>query len=80
MVLPIIVGLGVTVAALSGKALAGSVRRFNRLSPQMIATLNKIRLDAPGDSSLDRSANESSHIKYIKSRFNNAGFESKMSE
>ncbi|OBA22525.1 hypothetical protein METBIDRAFT_39136 [Metschnikowia bicuspidata var. bicuspidata NRRL YB-4993] len=80
MVLPIIIGVGATVLALSGKALAGTVHRFNRLSPQMIATLNKIRLDGPGDSSLNRLANEPSHIKYLKSRFNNTGFESKMTE
>ncbi|GEQ69522.1 hypothetical protein JCM33374_g3194 [Metschnikowia sp. JCM 33374] len=80
MVLPIILGLGVTFVALSGRALAGTVNRYNRLTPQMIATLNKIRLDPPRDSSVERSANESSHIKYLKSRFNAVGFETKMSE
>lgn len=80
MVLPIIVGLGVTVMALSGKALAGTVHRFNRLSPQMIATLNKIRLDGPENTSMNRQTNEPSHIKYLKSRFNNTGFGAKMTE
>lgn len=80
MVLPIIIGVGVTFLALGGKALAGTVHRYNRLTPQMIATLNKIRLETHLDDSVTSMHGDPSHIKYLRSRFNAAGFEGKMSE
>lgn len=79
MVLPIIVGVGITCAALTAKALVGTIHRFNRLSPQMIATLNHIRLERR-DSPLANSTVHGSHIRYLRSRFNNTGFESRMTE
>lgn len=80
MVLPIAIGIGVTLVALTGKAVAASVTRFRRLSPQMIATLNKIRLEPTVASDLSQTSQLNSHIKYLRSRFNNAGFRSPMTE
>lgn len=76
---PIIAGVGITIAALTAKAVVGTIYRFNRLSPQMIATLNHIRLERR-DSSVTNSTTDGSHIRYLRSRFNNTGFESRMTE
>lgn len=78
--IPIVVGLGVTVVALTGRAIAHTFTRYRRLSPQMIATLNKIRLETHLDTELSTGPGEASHIKYLKSRFENRGFEHTMTE
>lgn len=81
MVLPIAIGVGVTIAALTGKAVVRAVHRFNRLSPQMIAALNQIRLDTTNpDSHLATLELRASHLRYLKSRFNATGFPEKMTE
>lgn len=79
MVVPILIGVGITVLALTAKATAGTFQRYSRLSPQMIATLNKIRLET-GGTSVTPQDSQSNHIRYLKSRFNNSGFENKMTE
>ncbi|WPK23643.1 hypothetical protein PUMCH_000885 [Australozyma saopauloensis] len=80
MVLPIVIGVAATVAALTGKAVAKSVARYGKLSPQMIASLNKIRLEThllDGPSKVDPNL---AHIRYLRSRFNNSGFPKVMTE
>lgn len=80
MVLPIILGVGVTVAALTTKAAIATAQRYLRLSPQMIATLNNIRLDRSNDTSLRDSGAKGEHIRYLRGRFNNTGFKDPMTE
>lgn len=80
MVLPIVIGVAATIAALTGKAIAKTVRRFDRLSPQMIASLNKIRLETHLHSGPTKVDPNDSHIRYLRSRFNNAGFQQVMTE
>lgn len=80
MVLPIVIGVAATVAALSGKALAKTAARYDRLSPQMIASLNRIRLDTHLHAGPAKTDANNAHIQYLKARFNNVGFPSKMTE
>lgn len=81
MVLPIVIGVGVAVATLTGKAIAGTVTRYRRLSPQMIATLNKVRLERHDDmANLATHDGKATHIRYLRLRFENAGFEHNMTE
>lgn len=80
MVLPIVIGLVATVAALTGKAVVKTIARYERLSPHMIASLNKIRIEThlrDGPSKVDPN---NSHIQYLRSRFNNSGFPKVMTE
>lgn len=76
---PIVIGLGVTVAVLTGRAITGSFARYRRLSPQMIATLNNLRLEQ-GHTTAVANGPGASHIKYLRSRFLNSGFEPNMTE
>ncbi|KAF3992459.1 hypothetical protein FT663_00739 [Candidozyma haemuli var. vulneris] len=80
MVVPIIVGIGVTIAALTTRAAIATAQRYSRLSPQMIATLNNIRLERSNDTSLHDSGAKAEHIRYLKGRFNNTGFQDRMTE
>lgn len=80
MVFPVIIGLGITVAALTAKAITKTVSRYQRLSPQMIATLNNLRIEHHESSSLTTQDGKASHLRYLKSRFNNAGFDHSMTE
>lgn len=80
MVLPIVVGLGVTVAALVTRAAIATSHRYLRLLPQMIATLNNIRLERSNDTSIKDSGAKAEHIRYLRERFNNTGFSDRMTE
>ncbi|GBL48171.1 Mitochondrial import motor associating protein [Candidozyma auris] len=80
MVVPIVVGLGVTVAALTARAAIATAQRYQRLSPQMIATLNNIRLERTSNTSLKDSGAKAEHIRYLMGRFNNTGFRDPMTE
>lgn len=80
MVLPIIIGIGITVAALTVRASTATIHRFSRLTPPMIATLNKIRLERSEGDSLTQTSGNASHIRYLKSRFDDAGFLHTMTE
>lgn len=80
MVLPIVVGLGVTVAALTTRAAIATAQRYLRLLPQMIATLNNIRLERSNETHLRDSGAKAQHIRYLRGRFNNTGFSDKMTE
>lgn len=79
MVLPIVVGLGVTVVALTTRAAIATAQRYLRLLPQMIATLNNIRLER-SETHLRDSGAKAEHIRYLRGRFNNTGFSDKMTE
>lgn len=80
MVVPIIIGVGITAAALTTKAVLRTVSRYQKLTPQMIATLNGIRLESSHSSSMTTGNGPSSHIRYLKATFNASGFERKMTE
>lgn len=80
MVFPIIIGVGVTVAALTAKAVTRTVARYRRLSPQMIATLNKLRIDYHESDALTQHDGKASHVRYLKSRFDATGFAHTMTE
>lgn len=80
MVLPIIIGVGITAAALTTKAALKAVSRYQKLTPQMIATLNGIRLESSHSSNLTKDDAPDSHIRYLKATFNATGFERKMTE
>lgn len=80
MVYPIAIGLAATAAALLTKALVKTVRRYEKLSPQMIASLNKIRMENTRLGGASKVDSNDLHIRYLKSRFNNEGFEPKMTE
>lgn len=78
--IPVAIGVGVTAAALAAKAAIHAGRRYRRLLPQMIAALNKIRLESPVADSPALTHAEASHINYLRSRFNNSGFGHTMTE
>ncbi|ABN66249.2 mitochondrial chaperonin of the DnaJ family [Scheffersomyces stipitis CBS 6054] len=81
MVLPIIVGIGATVLALTAKSTIAAYRKFLFLTPQMIASLNNINLvDDQGDSRLDKSDPNFSHIRFLRSHYPNAPFSEPMTE
>ncbi|EEQ36027.1 putative mitochondrial DnaJ protein [Clavispora lusitaniae] len=80
MVLPIVIGVGITAAALTTKALLRTVARYRQLTPQMFATLNRIRLEDPSSTYLAQDVNPSSHIRYLKATFDAKGFERNMTE
>lgn len=80
MVFPIVIGIGITVAALSTKAILKTVTRYNRLTPSMIATLNKLRLEPRETTTVSDHNGQASHIRYLRSRFDATGFEHNMTE
>ncbi|KAI5964877.1 MDJ2 [Candida pseudojiufengensis] len=83
MVLPIILGIGVTVLALTTKATIQAYRQYLHLTPQMIATLNNIKLMNPDDSSskwIKKSDPNYKHYQFLKSKYPNKNFNSTMTE
>lgn len=79
MVLPIIIGVGATAAALTAKTLFSAYRKYAFLTPEMIASLNNIKVENHWNS-VDHSHPHSSHHYYIRQHFENAGFGQKMTE
>ncbi|CAK9435610.1 uncharacterized protein LODBEIA_P03370 [Lodderomyces beijingensis] len=82
MVLPIILGVGVTVAALTAKATIASYKQFLKLTPQMIANLNGIKLAYMDEhsSSVYRSDPRYQHYKFLQSKYPNRSFGDPMTE
>ncbi|KAK6458713.1 mitochondrial chaperonin of the DnaJ family [Scheffersomyces xylosifermentans] len=81
MVLPIIVGIGATMVALTAKSTIAAYRKFVLLTPQMIASLNNIKLtDSESDSRLDKTDPNYSHIRFLRSHYPNAPFKESMTE
>lgn len=80
MVLPIVIGLAATIVALTGKAIVKTSRRYGKLSPQMIASLNRIRVETHLHSGPSKVDHNDSHIRYLRARFNNSGFPKVMTE
>ena len=84
MVLPIIVGVGATVAALMAKASIGAYRKYLYLTPQMIASLNNIHLHSK--SLIDRDILAGKRHKdavqhmFLSSRYPASGFDQQMTE
>lgn len=77
MVLPIIIGIGATVVALTTKSLISAYRKYALLTPRMIASLNNIRLES---SSSGEGHEHNEMHRFLKSRYPRAGFQSTMTE
>lgn len=86
MVLPIIIGVGATVAALTVKSTLSAYRKFVLLTPLMIASLNGIRLvndddDVSGAMAKARSMDPNYlHHKFLRRTYANTGFRDPMTE
>lgn len=72
MVLPIILGVGATIVALTARVTISTARKFQFLTPQMIASLNNIKVPT--------STSNDPQIQHIRQTFPNEGFKSKMTE
>ncbi|KAI3406728.2 MDJ2 [Candida oxycetoniae] len=82
MVLPIVGGLGVTIIALTVKASIKSYKQYINLTPQMIASLNGIKLTHTNDhlSKISKSDPRYRHYKFLRSKYPNRNFLSPMTE
>ncbi|KAK6201048.1 mitochondrial chaperonin of the DnaJ family [Scheffersomyces amazonensis] len=82
MVLPIIIGVGATVVALTIKSSVAAYSKFLHLTPQMIASLNNIKLIRPDEDNLSikKSDPNYAHILYLRSRYPASGFKDPMTE
>lgn len=78
MVLPIIIGIGVTIVAITTKSTIAAIHKFRHLTPAMIASLNNIRIDNP-NSSVSKDPHNSHHA-FLRARFPAAGFKEPMTE
>lgn len=76
MVVPIIVGIGITLAALTAKLTISAFRKYAVLTPQMIASLNNIKLT--GVQSSDITLND--HLQFLTLKFPNTPFRNPMTE
>lgn len=76
MVVPIILGIGVSVAVLTAKSTLAAYRKYIHLTPSMIAYLNNIKIDSPSTSL----KSENLHLDYLKRHYRASGFEEKMTE
>lgn len=74
MVVPIIAGLGITVAALMAKTTIAACGRYRKLTPQMIAAMNGIKVSYRDDT------NNLTIYDELRRRFPNSGFEERMTE
>lgn len=82
MVVPILVGVGVTVAALFTKSTVSAYRKYILLTPQIIASLNNIKLTSlslPSTYNGKPHQHEDTH-KLLRQRYPRAGFDDKMTE
>lgn len=81
MVLPIIVGLGVTIVALTAKATITAYKQYLHLTPAMIATLNNIKLiNLESSMSINKSDPRYAHYKYLRLKYPNRQFLDPMTE
>ncbi|KAI5951658.1 MDJ2 [Candida jiufengensis] len=81
MVVPIVLGIGVTVLALTTKATLSAYRQYLHLTPSMIATLNNIKLINPQDSTwIKKSDPRYKHYQFLKSKYPNKNFNQTMTE
>ncbi|CUM66213.1 uncharacterized protein PRCAT00003872001 [Priceomyces carsonii] len=79
MVVPIIIGVGVTIIALTAKSTVAAYRKFIHLTPQMIASLNNIQLNR--ETSLDKThPHYQEHLKILKAFPQRVGFQQRMTE
>lgn len=81
MVLPIVIGIGATVAALTVKSTISAYRKYLLLTPHMIASLNNIRLNALSSSTDDGKSHPHAQIhQVLRRKYPRAGFNDKMTE
>lgn len=77
MVLPIIIGVGATIIALTAKSTIAAVQKFRWLTPAMIASLNNIRIENPTTSIILKDGKPHPHHKmheFLRSKYPLAGF------
>ncbi|KAI5970462.1 MDJ2 [Candida margitis] len=82
MVVPIVLGIGVTVIALTARATISAYRQYLHLTPAMIATLNNIKLTNIDDisSTVKKSDPRYLHYKFLRSKYPNRTFLTPMTE
>lgn len=86
MVLPIIIGVGATVVALTVKSTLSAYRKFVLLTPLMVASLNGIRLvndddDVSGPMARARAMDPNYlHQKFLRRTYPNTSFRDPMTE
>lgn len=79
MVLPILIGVGVTVLALTAKSTILAASKYRHLTPAMIASLNNLKAATP-DTRLDPNHPHYNDINNIRNKYLNQGFNNKMNE
>lgn len=79
MVVPIIIGVGVTVLALTVKSTVSAANKFRHLTPAMIASLNNLK-PKPTDSTINSSHPHYDQINNIRNKYLNQGFNTRMNE
>lgn len=79
MVVPIILGIGVTVLAFGTRSFFAAWARYSKLTPEMIASLNNIRLIRERTDQDKEHPHESIH-KIISQRYPRTGFREYMTE
>lgn len=81
MVLPIVIGLGATIAALTAKSTISAYRKYLLLTPHMIASLNNIRLNSPTPTTEGGKLHPHDSIhRFLRQKYPRTGFNDKMTE
>lgn len=81
MVLPIVIGLGATIAALTAKSTISAYRKYLLLTPYMIASLNNIRLNSPTPTTEGGKLHPHDSIhRFLRQKYPRTGFNDKMTE
>lgn len=72
MVLPILISVGITAVAVAARVTISAARKFQFLTPQMIASLNNIKVPPP--------VSRNPEIQRLRQAYANEGFKQKMTE
>ncbi|CAI5756610.1 unnamed protein product [Candida verbasci] len=83
MVVPIILGIGATLLALTTKATISAYKQYIHLTPAMIATLNNIKLTSFEDkysSTISKTDPNYHHYKFLTAKYPNRPFNTPMTE
>lgn len=78
MVVPIIIGIGATLLAITARTTINTYRKYIHLTPEMIATLNNIKIDRPHR--IDLNHPHALIHQLIREKYTNEGFQTKMTE
>lgn len=83
MVVPIIIGVGATVLALTARATISAAQKYKWLTPAMIASLNNIRIENSATSIILKDGKLHPHHKmheFLRSKYPLVGFAEPMTE